>query len=146
MVLGMSSDFVGSRELGETQAVPWLTLNVNNRSAFHSFVVDRHNDDFLASKKEAAPRFSSERRLIEAAEVCRARIARLGLAMQDVVAMHHWMALLALKADRVAEAKHHVKHIIELVEDEDHRHQMEEVLEALMEVTYMKQNILSRKC
>ncbi len=47
--------------------------------------------------------------------------------------MHHWMAILALKADGVAEAKHHVKHIIELVEDADHRHQMEEVLEALDE-------------
>ena len=57
----------------------------------------------------------------------------LDLSMDDVVAMHHWMALLALKADGVAEAKHHVKHIIELVEDAGHRHQMEEVLEALDE-------------
>ncbi len=57
----------------------------------------------------------------------------LDLSMDDVVAMHHWMALLALKADGVPEAKHHVKHIIELVEDADHRHQMEEVLEALDE-------------
>ena len=55
----------------------------------------------------------------------------LGLAMQDVVAMHHWMALLALKAERVTEARHHVNHIIDLVENADHRHQMEEVLEAL---------------
>ncbi len=57
----------------------------------------------------------------------------LDLSMDDVVAMHHWMALLALKADVVPEAKHHVKHIIELVEDADHRHQMEEVLNALDE-------------
>jgi len=55
----------------------------------------------------------------------------LDLAMEDVVAMHHWMALLALKAEKVPEAKHHVNHIIDLVEDADHRHQMEEVLEAL---------------
>ena len=55
----------------------------------------------------------------------------LDLAMEDVVAMHHWMALLALKADGVTEARHHVNHIIDLVEDADHRHQMEEVLEAL---------------
>ncbi|MCH7606042.1 MAG: DUF262 domain-containing protein [Chloroflexi bacterium] len=73
----LQDDFVGSRELGETEAIPRLTLNVNNRSAFHNFVVDRHNDEFLASRKEAAPRFSSERRLIEAAIVCRSRIARL---------------------------------------------------------------------
>ena len=31
----------------------------------------------------------------------------------------------------VTEARHHVNHIIDLVEDADHRHQMEEVLEAL---------------
>ena len=57
----------------------------------------------------------------------------LDLSMDEVVAMHHWMAILALKADGVAEAKHHVKHIIELVEDADHRRQMEEVLDALDE-------------
>ncbi len=73
----LQDDFVGSRELGETEAVPRLTLNINNRSAFHSFVVDRHNDEFLESRRDAAPRFSSQRRLIEAAIVCRAKIARL---------------------------------------------------------------------
>lgn len=57
----------------------------------------------------------------------------LDLSMDAALVMHHWMAILALKADRVAEAKHHVGHIIELVEDADHRRQMEEVLEALDE-------------
>ena len=54
------------------------------------------------------------------------------IAMEDVVAMHHWMALSALAADNLEEAEHHVTHIIELVqEDTEHLHQMEEVLEAL---------------
>ena len=57
----------------------------------------------------------------------------LDLSMDDVVTMHHWMAILALKADGVAEAKHHVQHIIGIVENADHRHQMEEVLDALDE-------------
>ena len=73
----LQDDFVGSRELGETEAFPRLTLNINNRSAFHKFVVDRHNDELLESRRLKAPRYSSERRLIEAALVCRTRIATL---------------------------------------------------------------------
>lgn len=57
----------------------------------------------------------------------------LDLSMDDLSTMHHWMAMLALKAEGVAEAKHHVKHIIELVENSAHRHQMENVLNALDE-------------
>ena len=55
----------------------------------------------------------------------------MGIAMEDVVAMHHWMAISALKASSVPEAKHHVSHIIDLLEDPDHRRRMEEVLESL---------------
>ncbi|MDP2660355.1 MAG: DUF262 domain-containing protein, partial [Dehalococcoidia bacterium] len=73
----LQDEFIGARELGETEVAPRLTLNVNNRSAFHSFVVERHNDQLLASKRDAAPRFSSERRLIEAAIICRGGIAKL---------------------------------------------------------------------
>ena len=57
----------------------------------------------------------------------------LDLSMDDLSTMHHWMAMLALKAEGVVEAKHHVKHIIELVENSAHRHQMENVLNALDE-------------
>lgn len=53
------------------------------------------------------------------------------LEMEDLVAVHHWMAILALKNDNIVEAQHHVVHIIELVTDPEHRHQMEEVLEML---------------
>ena len=75
--LKLQDDFIGSREYGETEVVPRLTLNVNNRTAFHSFVVNRNNDEFLALKRDEAPRFSSERRLIEAAISCRNNIAKL---------------------------------------------------------------------
>ena len=44
------------------------------------------------------------------------------------VAMHHWMALAALADDDEDEATHHVGHVIEIVEDDEHRHRMEAVL------------------
>ena len=73
----LQDDFIGSRELGETKAVPRLTLNINNRAAFREFVVDRRSNAFLDSKHDAAPRYSSERLLIGAARVCRRRVAEL---------------------------------------------------------------------
>ena len=73
----LQDDFIGSRELGETEVVPRLTLNINNRTAFRELVVDRHNDDFLNSKHVNAPRYSSERLLIEAARICRSKVATL---------------------------------------------------------------------
>ena len=48
------------------------------------------------------------------------------------VALHHWMALLALQFDDIPDAIHHVEHINELVTGE-HLHQMEEVLSSLEE-------------
>ncbi|MCH8113056.1 MAG: cytochrome c [Proteobacteria bacterium] len=52
----------------------------------------------------------------------------VGLALDDVVAMHHWMVLTALKADNVIEAQHHVQHAVDLIADLTHRQQMEVVL------------------
>ena len=71
----LQHDFIGSRELGHEDETPRLTLNVNNRTAFRGFVVDRCNDEFLATKKEAAPRYSPERRIVEATIACRTLIA-----------------------------------------------------------------------
>ena len=79
----IQDDFIGSREFGETQATPRLTLNINNRSIFRQIVVDRCNDAFLESKHEAAPRYSSDRRLIEAAQICRREISSLALKTSD---------------------------------------------------------------
>ena len=47
------------------------------------------------------------------------------------VQMHHWMALEALKAGFGEDAIHHVTHIIELLEEGEHRHQMEATLVSL---------------
>ena len=41
--------------------------------------MDRRNDVFLASKRDTTPRFSSERRLIEAARTCRTRVSQLAV-------------------------------------------------------------------
>ncbi len=51
--------------------------------------------------------------------------------LRDAVAIHHWMALTALAAERTDEAAHHVRHAIELIEDAEHRRQMEAVVGSL---------------
>ena len=53
------------------------------------------------------------------------------LALDEAVAMHHWMALTALAAENPAEAVHHVGHAIELLADGAHRDAMEAVLGSL---------------
>ena len=52
----------------------------------------------------------------------------IGLELEAVVAMHHWMAISALKADKVSEAQHHIQHAIESIADLSHQEQMEAVL------------------
>lgn len=79
----LQDDIIGPRELGETEAVPRLTLNINNRTEFRDYVVERRNDDYLLSKLDAAPRFSSKRLLIEAARICRNRINALASQSGD---------------------------------------------------------------
>ena len=46
--------------------------------------------------------------------------------------MHHWMALESLKAGDGTDAVHHVRHIIELLEEGEHRNRMEAILESLL--------------
>jgi hypothetical protein len=53
------------------------------------------------------------------------------LSDEEVIAMHHWLAIFSIKADRIDEARHHLTHIIDLVQDEEHRRQMIEVDEFL---------------
>ena len=79
----LQEEFIGTRELGETVAAPRLMLNINNRTTFQEVVVDRHNDDFLTSKLGATKRYSSERRLIEAARICRSRVSELAATSSD---------------------------------------------------------------
>ncbi len=47
-----------------------------------------------------------------------------------VLEMHHWMALEALKAGNGTDATHHVVHIVELLEEGEHRNRMEAILES----------------
>ena len=46
------------------------------------------------------------------------------LDLSDVVATHHWMALSALAAEDSQDALHHIGHVIEAVEDHEHREAM----------------------
>lgn len=43
------------------------------------------------------------------------------LELSDVVATHHWMALGALAAEDSQDALHHIGHILEAVDDREHR-------------------------
>ena len=79
----LQDDFIGSRELGETEPAPRLTLNITNRTVFRELIVERCNDTYLDSRYESAPRYSSERRLIEAARICRARVSDLASQSSD---------------------------------------------------------------
>ncbi len=47
------------------------------------------------------------------------------------IEMHHWMALESLKVDSVDDAIHHVGHIVELLQEGDHRRTMEAILVSL---------------
>ena len=65
---------------------------------------------------------------IEGLEGAHAHVAPADIDRE--VALHHWMALLAIQVDAIPEAVHHVAHINELVTGE-HLHQMEDVLAML---------------
>jgi mono/diheme cytochrome c family protein len=54
------------------------------------------------------------------------------VAMENALVVHHWMALSALEADNLDEAEHHVRHILELVTDPEHKAQMEDVIEDML--------------
>ena len=47
------------------------------------------------------------------------------------VQMHHWMALESLKAGSADDAIHHVGHIVELLDEGDHRRTMEAIVVSL---------------
>ena len=68
--------FIGMSALGEREDRARITLNVNDRKAFHDLVVNRCNDDTLRLRRDAAGRNSSVRRLIEAALTCRQEVAK----------------------------------------------------------------------
>ena len=68
---------------------------------------------------------------VESLEAEGSHLEPTALPLDEVVAMHHWMALTALTADDAVEAMHHVAHAIDLLEDQEHRQGMEAVLVSL---------------
>ena len=52
--------------------------------------------------------------------------------LATAVALHHWMALESLKAGDQADAIHHVRHIIDLLEEGEDQHRMEAILDSLL--------------
>ena len=76
----IQSQFIGVTELGEDTDKPRLTLNITNRKSFRDLVVNQCSDDLLDAQRLTTGRFSSNRRLIEAMQSCRRRIAELARA------------------------------------------------------------------
>jgi hypothetical protein len=74
------ADFIGMSEYGEAEDLPRLTLNINNRDAFQKYVVNRSNDDALSAALNDVGKKSSDRRLIEAAIVCRKQVREYALS------------------------------------------------------------------
>ncbi|HXV35352.1 MAG TPA: cytochrome c [Gaiellaceae bacterium] len=72
------------------------------------------------------------------------------LAISDVVAAHHWMALSALAAGDGQDALHHIGHIVDAVDDPEHRDallQARELVRAgdLHEAEHLIQEMLAGK-
>jgi hypothetical protein len=73
----VQNDYIGVRTLGQARDRPRLTLNINDREAFQTLVVYREaNEQMLQSRRAAAGRHSSQRRLIDAVLTCRHKIAQ----------------------------------------------------------------------
>lgn len=70
----IQTEFIGVSELGQSEDRARLTLNINNRDAFEELVVNRCNDQTLTARRDAAGRYSSERRMIGATIACRERV------------------------------------------------------------------------
>lgn len=55
----------------------------------------------------------------------------VSLGDDEVIAMHHWMALDAIQADNLTEASHHLDHVIEMIHESAHVSVMEEIEQAV---------------
>lgn len=71
----VQSDHVGLLSLGDTEDRPRLTLNITDRAIFQELVVDRANDATLEQRRDAEGRYSSSRKVADAALICRQRVA-----------------------------------------------------------------------
>ena len=69
--LQISSEFIGLTELGAEDDTPRIRMNVANRASFEELVVRKASEETLENRRSGAPRFSSERLLIDAMISCR---------------------------------------------------------------------------
>lgn len=70
----IQGDHIGVMALGEQTDRPRLVLNINDRDTFQALVVDRANDATLISKRDGFGRYSSQRKVAQAALTCRERV------------------------------------------------------------------------
>jgi len=73
----IQNEFIGISEIGEEQDEPRIVMNLNNREVFQEVVVNSCADKVIEKKLETAGRFSSTRRLVDAALRCRQFVAEL---------------------------------------------------------------------
>jgi Protein of unknown function DUF262/Protein of unknown function (DUF1524) len=76
----IQTEFIGVQELGQTDDHARVTLNVTDGAAFRDLVVNRRDLHALETRRDAAGRYSSVKRLIEAAITCRRRVADFAAA------------------------------------------------------------------
>lgn len=73
----IQKDFIGISEIGESEDEPRLILNVSNRALFQEVVINPCSDKELKTRQANAGRYSSNRKLLDAALRCRERVTGL---------------------------------------------------------------------
>jgi hypothetical protein len=79
----IQNDFIGISEIGEEEDEPRVILNINNSDLFREIVVNPCADKLLEARLVGQGRYSSNRKLIEAALLCRRCIAELAEKQGD---------------------------------------------------------------
>ncbi len=79
----IQNDFIGISEIGEEQDEPRIVLNVNNRDVFQELIVNPCPDKNIEIKLATEGRYTSTRKLLEAALLCRKYIANLAEKQGD---------------------------------------------------------------
>lgn len=79
----IQNDFIGISEIGEEQDEPRIVLNVNNRDVFQELIVNPCPDKNIEIKLASEGRYTSTRKLLEAALLCRKYIANLAEKQGD---------------------------------------------------------------
>ncbi|HEY5287685.1 MAG TPA: DUF262 domain-containing HNH endonuclease family protein [Solirubrobacteraceae bacterium] len=70
----IQAEHIGVLSLGEAKDSPRLVLNINDRAIFQELVVDRASDETITQRRDEFGRYSSQRKVAQAALTCRVRI------------------------------------------------------------------------